>query len=35
MNYYFNIPIKFSLKTTKEFLLNSMMVHFVENFTDT
>ena len=35
MNYSFNIPIKFSLKTTKEFLLNSMMVYFVENFTDT
>ena len=35
MNYSFNIHFKFSLKTTRELLLNSMMVHSVENVTHT
>ena len=35
MNYFFNITFEFSLKTTSELLLNSMMVYSVENFTHT
>ena len=35
MNSSFNIPFKFSLKTTRELLLNSMMVYTIETFTHT
>ena len=36
INYSFNIALKFSLKTTRELLLNSMMVYnSVENFNHT
>ena len=33
MSYSFNIPFKFSLKTTRKLLLNSMMVYSVKSFT--
>ena len=35
MKYSFNIPFKFSLKITRELLLNSLILYSVENFTHT
>ena len=32
MNYSFNIPFKFNLKTTKKLLLSSMTVYIAGNF---